>query len=63
MMTGFILNSWFLVIITFVYIVIYTLIMLIVEEKDLVRRFGDDYRKYQQETGALLPRIIWKKEK
>lgn len=54
---GFIANSWFLVVSMTVYILIYTPIMLHFEEKDLVLRFGDDFRAYQQQTGLLLPRF------
>ncbi|MEA3410293.1 MAG: hypothetical protein U9R74_02005 [Pseudomonadota bacterium] len=28
------------------------------EERDLVRRFGDTYRKYRQEVAALLPKVL-----
>lgn len=54
---AFILNSWFLVIITALFIVIYIPIMIYYEEKDLVRRFGDKYVQYQKRTGALFPKI------
>ena len=32
-------------------------IMLPLEERELVRRFGDDYRSYVSRTSAILPRI------
>ncbi len=51
------LNSLFLVIWTTLFIIIYTPIMIHYEEKDLVKRFGDAYREYQQRTGALFPKI------
>lgn len=54
---AFIVNSWFLVIILTAYILIYTPIMIYLEEKDLVKRFGDEYRQYQKEVGVLLPKI------
>ncbi len=53
---AFALNSWFLVIYTFVFIVIYTPIIMYFEEKDLVKRFGEDYRQYQKDVGAFFPK-------
>ncbi|NHJ32960.1 MAG: isoprenylcysteine carboxylmethyltransferase family protein [Asgard group archaeon] len=54
---AFALNSWFLVLYTIIFIVVYTPIIMYFEEKDLVKRFGDDYRQYQKEVGAFLPKI------
>ena len=54
---GFFANSWFLVLILTTFVVIYVPIMIHYEEKDLIRRFGESYEKYQGETGALLPKI------
>ncbi|MHA1998733.1 MAG: methyltransferase family protein [Promethearchaeota archaeon] len=58
---GFFINSWFIVILFLVWVIIYTPIMISLEEKDLVRRFGDAYREYQKRTGALFPKF-WKKK-
>ena len=58
---GLALNSWFLIILFTIYIIIYMPIMLVFEEKDLVRRFGDKYRNYQKTTGAYFPKIRRKK--
>ena len=52
------LNSWFLFIIMTVFIVIYMPIMLIFEEKDLVKRFGEPFKEYQKTTGAYFPKYI-----
>ncbi|MBY8988671.1 MAG: isoprenylcysteine carboxylmethyltransferase family protein [Candidatus Lokiarchaeota archaeon] len=54
---AFFVNSWFLVFLMVVFIIVYPPIMIYYEEKDLVRRFGDDYRDYQQRTGAIFPKI------
>jgi protein-S-isoprenylcysteine O-methyltransferase Ste14 len=54
---AFIVNSWFLVILMTAYILIYTPIMIYFEERDLVKRFGDEYRQYQKEVGVLLPKL------
>lgn len=53
---AFSLNSWFLVLYTFVFVLVYTPLIMYIEEKDLVKRFGDDYRQYQKEVGAFFPK-------
>ncbi|MBD3352038.1 MAG: DUF1295 domain-containing protein [Candidatus Lokiarchaeota archaeon] len=53
-------NTWFLVILNIIVILIYTPIMVYFEEKDLTLRFGDKYREYQKRTGALFPKF-WNK--
>jgi len=58
---AFMVNSWFLVIVLTTYIIIYTPIMIYLEEKDLVNRFGEEYRQYQKEVGVLLPKRKKKK--
>jgi len=50
-------NSWFLVILMAVYVILYIPIMIHYEEKDLLKRFGEKYREYQKRTGALFPRF------
>ena len=54
---GFLVNSWFIFILMCVYNVIYMPIMVYYEEKDLVRRFGDKYVEYQNQTGAIFPKL------
>ena len=54
---SFAFNSWFLVMISSLFIIIYIPIMIYYEEKDLIKRFGDKYREYQKNTGALLPKL------
>jgi protein-S-isoprenylcysteine O-methyltransferase Ste14 len=53
----FAVNSWFLVLISLVFIIIYIPIMIHYEEEDLIKRFGDKYRDYQKSTGALFPKL------
>jgi len=67
---GLVINSWFMVLIMTVFIIIYIPTIQYFEEKDLVKRFGDSYVEYQKTTGAFLPKrkIIktsfkWKKRK
>jgi protein-S-isoprenylcysteine O-methyltransferase Ste14 len=50
-------NSFLLLLINGVFLLIYIPIMVYVEEKDLIRRFGDEYRDYQKRTGALFPKL------
>ncbi len=54
---SFAFNSWFLVLISSLFIIIYIPIMIHYEEKDLIKRFGDKYREYQKNTGALFPKL------
>jgi protein-S-isoprenylcysteine O-methyltransferase Ste14 len=48
-------NSLFLVIWMIVFVIIFTIINIYYEEKDLVKRFGSDYVEYRERTPALLP--------
>jgi protein-S-isoprenylcysteine O-methyltransferase Ste14 len=51
------LNSLFLVLWSTTMIFIVSPIIIHYEEKDLIERFGDKYRKYQQRTGAIFPKL------
>lgn len=52
---AFLLHSPFLVIFSFLYVPIWIL-MLLVEERDLVVRYGKPYQEYQKRTGFVFPR-------
>ncbi len=54
---GFFVNSWFLVIWTIIFVSLYTVIYIPIEENDLVKRFGDKYIEYRKRTGALIPKL------
>jgi hypothetical protein len=54
---GFFVNSLFLVIWSTLFVIVYTTIYIPVEEKDLVKRFGNKYIEYRERTGALIPKI------
>jgi protein-S-isoprenylcysteine O-methyltransferase Ste14 len=58
---SFAVNSWFLVIISSLYIIIYVPIMIYYEEKDLLMRFGNSYHVYRKSTGAFFPKFRIKK--
>ncbi|MBD3194487.1 MAG: DUF1295 domain-containing protein [Candidatus Lokiarchaeota archaeon] len=61
---GFFVNSWTMVITLTIFIVVYVPIMIYYEEKDLIRRFGKAYEEYQENTGALFPKlsVIFKRD-
>ena len=56
------INSLFLVLWSLFTSIVILSIIIHYEEKDLVKRFGDAYIKYQQETGALIPKF-WRKNR
>jgi protein-S-isoprenylcysteine O-methyltransferase Ste14 len=51
------INSLFLFLWVTLLVVLYTPIMIYFEEKDLIKRFGNEYREYRERTGALFPRL------
>jgi protein-S-isoprenylcysteine O-methyltransferase Ste14 len=51
------LNNWFLVLWMTFFVFVYTPIAIFFEEKDLVKRFGDEYLEYKKRTGAIFPKI------
>jgi protein-S-isoprenylcysteine O-methyltransferase Ste14 len=53
---GIFLNSWFLVIWMTLFILIYTPLAIHFEEKDLIKRFGEEYIEYKKQTPALFPK-------
>lgn len=57
---GFFMNSLFLVVWSSVFISIYIPIYIYFEEKDLIKRFGEEYLTYRDQTGALVPKF-WRK--
>ncbi len=54
---AFAINSLFIVIMAVIVTIIYLPIMIHYEEQDLIRRFGDKYREYQERTGAIFPKF------
>lgn len=50
-------NSLFLFIVLVIYVLIYLPIMVFLEERDLIRRFGEKYGAYQRNTGAFFPKF------
>jgi len=56
-----ILNSLFLLIWISALMILITPIVIFFEEKDLIKRFGENYINYKKSTGALIPKL-WKKK-
>lgn len=56
------MNSLFLTIWAIIMIIIVTPIIIHYEEKDLIKRFGDEYREYQKRTGAIFPKLRTRKD-
>ena len=50
-------NSLFLFGVMLLFTLLYVPIMFYFEEKDLVLRFGQDYKEYQKRTPALIPKL------
>jgi len=59
---AFFINSLFLTIWAIIMIIIVTPIVIHYEEKDLIKRFGDEYREYQKRTGAIFPKRRTRKD-
>lgn len=54
---GFFVNSLLLVIWAILFVLLYSPIYIAIEEKDLIRRFGNKYIEYRKRTGALFPKF------
>ncbi|MHA1230578.1 MAG: methyltransferase family protein [Candidatus Helarchaeota archaeon] len=54
---GLMTNSWIIFLIGLTFIIIYTPIMIKIEEADLIRRFGEIYIEYKKNTGCLFPKL------
>jgi protein-S-isoprenylcysteine O-methyltransferase Ste14 len=55
------LNSLTLLILFSILIIIIVPIVIYFEEKDLIKRFGESYKEYKKETGAIIPKF-WKRK-
>ncbi|MHC1591876.1 MAG: methyltransferase family protein [Candidatus Helarchaeales archaeon] len=54
---GLMTNSWLMFLVGLIFIIIYTPIMIKIEEADLIRRFGKKYEEYRKNTGCLFPKL------
>jgi protein-S-isoprenylcysteine O-methyltransferase Ste14 len=55
---GFVAANWFIPAYCILGLVVFRFLVIPVEEKQLLASFGDEYREYQRQTGALVPRLF-----
>ncbi len=51
-------SSSYLMLVTFAYMFVIAYIYRFEDERDLVRRYGEDYREYMRTTGGFLPKLF-----
>lgn len=56
---GLIAANWFILVVSVVAILVIVLVIIPKEEEQLILKFGDGYRQYQQQVGRLVPRLGW----
>jgi protein-S-isoprenylcysteine O-methyltransferase Ste14 len=49
--------NWFIGGLTLAAVPLFSLVIIPREEENLIAKFGDDYKRYRQRTGRLLPRL------
>jgi protein-S-isoprenylcysteine O-methyltransferase Ste14 len=55
---GLMLSSWVVLVFAVVAFTTFRFMVVPIEERHLVGKFGDDYRQYMRQTGAMIPRIL-----
>jgi protein-S-isoprenylcysteine O-methyltransferase Ste14 len=55
---GLMAANWFILLFGLVTLASVRFVVIPLEERELVMKFGDDYRAYMQRTGRLLPRVL-----
>jgi protein-S-isoprenylcysteine O-methyltransferase Ste14 len=55
---GLMAANWFILLFALLAIVSLRLAVIPLEERELVNKFGDDYRRYMARTGGLWPRVF-----
>jgi len=58
---GFFINSLFITLWATFLVVFYVPVYIYFEEKDLLKRFGEPYREYKERVGALIPKLLRRK--
>jgi len=51
-------SNWFLLLYSFLGLIAFRWLVIPTEEKELLQAFGDEYREYQNRTGALFPKLF-----
>ena len=54
---GIVAANWFIAVVAVAATALIGLVVIPEEEAQLVRKFGDEYRRYVGRTGALTPRL------
>ncbi len=57
MAIGLILASWLILLFALVVVLLIRVVVIPLEERELVRTFGDGYHSYMARTGRLVPRV------
>ncbi len=55
---GVIASNWFLLLYSSIGLIAFRWLVIPVEEQHLIQKFGDTYRDYQNQTGALFPKLF-----
>ncbi|MBM2813075.1 MAG: putative protein-S-isoprenylcysteine methyltransferase [Chloroflexi bacterium] len=55
---GLIAASWFILLFGLITVASIQIVVIPIEERELLTKFGQEYRHYMQRTGRLLPRVL-----
>ena len=55
---GLMAANWFILGLASLVVVLMRLLVVPLEERALLAKFGDDYRRYMQRTGGMFPRLL-----
>jgi protein-S-isoprenylcysteine O-methyltransferase Ste14 len=50
-------RSWFMILLWFIGVLVFRMVVIPIEEKNLIAAFGQEYERYRERTGALAPRV------